>query len=222
MRTLPAPIAAHLGAATGFAVAVLIWIVARNRTTGAAEALGLWTGADVQSIMVDGQARTYHGAGALLDLDPVTSSANLAERSWSFRVSPVAPEVIAAVRLYDARLAPVEVHEWHYDPATGLPLAAPVRVFRGTLMQVEFPVPALGQDASGTIRCVSDAWRLTRGLTLTRSEAALRARTGGADGFRRYNALRNVPTAWGERLATTNGTGSFLDPGSFDPRFVTP
>jgi hypothetical protein len=76
------------------------------------------------------------------------------------------------------------------------------------VMTVDLPVPALGQDAVGTVTCVSDAWRLTRGLTLKRSHEALLARTAGADLFRQYNALVGVPVVWGEALAVPgNSTG---------------
>ncbi|MFE3839657.1 hypothetical protein ABNX41_21770, partial [Rhodobacteraceae bacterium PA1-206B] len=72
MRTLPAAVAAHLAARKPLLVHQLLWISARNRTSGAVETLGLWTGEDHQSITVGGQSRTYYGAGAVLGIDPVT------------------------------------------------------------------------------------------------------------------------------------------------------
>ena len=176
------------------AVHTLIWITARNRADNGAESLGLWTGADV----IETGGRTYYGAGALLDLDPITANLTPREVTWAFRVSPLDPAVIAAVRTYDARLAPVEVYEWFHDPDTTAPLADPVRVFRGNIFTVDMPEPAIGQDAAATITCVSDSWRLTRPLTLVRSDAALQARASG-DLFRRYNAVSAV-TPWGSHL----------------------
>lgn len=211
MRALPSAVAAHLASGGGIAVHALIWITARDRTTNAPVTLGIWTGADTQSITVSGVSRTYHGLGALLDLDPLSAGADLRERQWSFTVSPLHEAVISAIREYNARLAPVEVHEWHFDPLTNAPLADPVRVFRGSIMTVSMPVPALDQDATATISCVSDAWRLTRGLTLKRSDSALQARETGDD-FRKYNDLVGVETWWGEKSKTTAGGGGQTPP----------
>lgn len=200
MRDLPTAVAAHLAARKGLLVHALIWLSARDRSTGAAETLGLWTGADHQDIVVGGVARRYYGVGAVLALDPFVSQALGHEQTWSMQVSSLHAQVIEAIRIYDARLAPVEVHSWYFDPLTHNPLADPIREFRGTVMEVDLPTPPVGGEAVATISCVSDAWRLTRGLTLRRSDAALQARAPG-DGFRRHNALSGaVQVAWGEML----------------------
>ena len=124
---------------------VLVWITARDRVTGAPHSLGFWTGADHQAIDVAGETRTYYGVGALLDVEPVASVSSAQERVWSLAVSPLHAQIAEAVRTYDVRLAPVEVHEWHHDPLTHLPLADPVRVVRGTLMELDLPTPPEGQ-----------------------------------------------------------------------------
>lgn len=184
----------------------LIWLTARDRATGAAETLGLWTGADHRVIAVGGQDRTYFGVGAVLGLEDLVAAADLKVSDWSFELSSLHAQVIEAFRIYDARLAPVEVHLWDWDPVTGLPKAAPERVFRGTIMEVDLPTPPEGGTATASVRCVSDAWRLTRGLTLKRSSAALLARHPG-DKFRQYNEISGaVQVAWGEKLAGLPGS----------------
>lgn len=209
MRNLPAAVSAHLAAdGTGPHVEMLVWLVARDRATGAPEPFGFWTGADHQVITVAGEGRTYYGAGALLEVDPVTSSTAQLSRSWQFKVSQLDPTVAEAIRTYDARLAPVEVHEWHWDPEANLPLAEPVRVMRGTVMDLAMPTPPAGQQTEATVRIVSDAWRLTRGLPLMRSHEALQARTGGADAFRRYGNLTGVSVAWGEHTSSGKSAAS--------------
>ena len=207
MRALPPAIAAHYAAGGHADVQVLVWITARDRETGAPHSLGFWSGADHQEIEVVGALRTYYGAGALLAFEPVASVSSAQERVWSLSVSPLHDQIAEAIRLYDARLAPVEVHEWHHDPLTHLPLADPVRVVRGTLMELDIPTPPDGQESAVTLKVVSDAWRLTKGLTLKRSDEALKARSGGADRFRRYNSLVGINVWWGERSATDAGGG---------------
>ena len=184
----------------------LIWLTARDRATGAAETLGLWTGADHRVIALSGQDRTYHGVGAVLGLEDLVAAADLKVSDWSFELSSLHAQVIEAFRTYDARLAPVEVHLWDWDPLTGLPGAAPERVFRGTIMEADLPTPPEGGTATASVRCLSDAWRLTRGLTLKRSDAALQARHPG-DRFRRHAEISGaVQVAWGEKLAGVPGS----------------
>jgi hypothetical protein len=206
LRSYPSAIAAHLAARKGLLIHALLWLSVRDRATNARETIGLWTGVDAQVVTVGGVARTYYGVGSLLSIEPLVTRARLEERSWSVAVSPLNAQVIEAIRAYDARLAPAELHLWFLDPLTHEPLAEPVREFRGTVMEVDAPTPAMGGEATATISMVSDAWRLTKGLTLRRSDGALRARTGGVDGFRKYNTTPDsVEVAWGETLKTVAG-----------------
>jgi len=207
MRNLPTSVKTHLAQSSAFDVHVLIWLTARNRTTGLPESLGIWTGADHQTITVDGDSRTYYGVGALLDVEPFNSRAALEERSWSVSVSPLHAAVVEAIRTYDARLAPVEAHEWYFDPETNTAVADPIRAFRGTVMVIDMPTPELGQEAAAKIQCVSDAWRLTRGLTLKRSNEALLTRAP-TDKIRQYNSLVGIETAWGESKASDGNGGA--------------
>lgn len=200
MRSLPSAVVAHLAQRQGLLVHALIWLTAKDRTTGSAESLGLWTGADHQDVVIRGAARTYYGAGPILGLAPFISQAQGHEQTWQLQVSSLHEQVVEALRIYDARLAPIEVHAWYFDPATHLPLADPVREFRGTVMELDLPTPPVGGEATATITCVPDAWRLTRGLTARRSDAALRARASG-DTFRQHNAVSgSVQVAWGETI----------------------
>lgn len=190
----------------------LIWILLRNRVTGAQESLGLWSGADHRVITVGGVARTYYGVGAIIGLEDLVSAADFKVGEWSFQLSSLHAQVIEAVRAYDARLAPVEVHLWQWDGLTGQPKTAPEREFRGTIMEADLPTPEEGGTAVASVRCVSDAWRLTRGLTLKRSGAALEARHQG-DKFRQYNEISGaVQVVWGEKLGSPPGSAGTARP----------
>lgn len=198
MRNLPSAVVAQLQERRGLNTHVLLWLSARNRDTGATETIGLWTGSDHQEIVIDGQTRTYFGAGNIISMDNLTSRAGLEVRYHRVTVSALSPEVVTALRVYDPRLAPVEIHEWYCDPISENALADPVRVFRGTVMEAPISQPAEGGTAVATITMASAAWSLTRGRTTKRSNAALQARVPG-DGFRKYADLgRAVETVWGE------------------------
>lgn len=205
MRAYPAAVVAHWAARKTVLCHTLLWLAGRDRDTGTLERLGLWTGDDHQQITVGGWARTYYGAGNIVGLDAITQRSALEVRQHRITLSPLAPEVVQAVRIYDPRLAPIEMHEWYFDPETMRPLAAPVRVFSGHIIQAPISTPAEGGDATCTITMVSSAWTLTRPLTLKRSSAALQAREAG-DLFRQYQDISGaVETAWGEKLGTVEG-----------------
>ena len=202
MRYLDPAITSHLAARGSLHVHVLVWIAARDRDTGEMEAIGLWTGDDHQEVMIGAQSRTYYGAGGLIGIDPVTARAGLEVREHRITLSPLAEEVTQAIRIYDPYLAPIEVHEWYFDPATLEPLADPIRIFKGHVTGAPITTPAAGGDASCEITAVSSAWTLTRSLTLKRSDEALRARAA-ADRFRRYTDISgSVECAWGEKRAS--------------------
>jgi len=129
---------------------------------------------------------------------------------------------MAAIRLYDARMAPVALFEWPFDAASMVPICPPIRALTGHLMEAPVRSEGLGGQAAIEAVIATAAWALTRSLSLRRSDEALRARAP-ADGFREFAHLSGaIDVAWGEQIARAPGTGGLLDPGSFDPRFVTP
>ena len=201
MTPYPPAVADHLAARKPLLSHVLLWLSARDRATGALEHVGLWTGADHQDIAVSGQARTYYGAGALVGMEPITQRTGLEVRQHRVTLSPLSPAAVDALRLYDPRLAPVEIHEWFWDPETMNALADPIRIFKGHIVQAPINTPAEGGEATCELTLVSAAWELTQPLPLKRSHAALTARNPG-DNFRRYGDISgSVETAWGEKLA---------------------
>lgn len=200
MRILPPAVAAHLAARLPMRVEVLLWLSGRDRDTGSLERLGLWSGDDHEVINLGGQNRTYYGAGGLIGMDPITNRAGLEVREHRATLSPLADEVVQAVRIYDPRLCPIEIHEWYFDPATMNPLAPPVRVLKGVITAAPITTPEEGGDATCVITSVSDAWRLTKAMPLKRSDQALRARNP-TDVFRQYGDISgSVETPWGEKL----------------------
>lgn len=209
MRVLAPEILTLLQRRQGLLTHVLVWLTAKNRDTGASESIGLWTGADHTEFVIRGQTRTYYGAGNIVSMDPITSRAGLEVRMHKVTVSALSPEVVTALRVYDPRLAPVEVHELYCDPTTELAVADPVRVFKGTVIEAPISQGADGGEAVAEITMASAAWALTKGLTVKRSTGALKARAP-SDEFRAYTDLgRAVSTVWGEeRSASEGGAGS--------------
>jgi hypothetical protein len=204
MRLLDTASSEYLSARAGVASRHMVHVFARNRATGAQEALGLWQGDDHLMIAINGVNRTYYGAGTLVGVEPIRAGIGLDVRLLQLGLSPLTPEVAQLLRGYDARLAPAEIHRALLSLETGQLIAEPIRVFRGWVDEVKIRTGAVGGtgDVGGigdaTVTLASAARGLTRALTLTRSDAEMRRRTAG-DAFRRYTDIAgDVGVWWGE------------------------
>lgn len=197
MREYGSQVEAHLAGTANVVPRHLVWIVARNRGTGAAEAVGFWNGKDSREFDVGGETRSYFGAGALLSVGPIRGAVGLDVRRHELGLSAVTPEVLLAIRGYDVRLAPIEVHRAFMDPETGMQIGAPVRVLKGTVDEAPI-VSAAGADQPSVTLVVASASRaLTRTLTAKKSEATQR-QIDPSDRGREYSAISGaVGVFWG-------------------------
>lgn len=191
MRFIPPAVAVRRAGRVATHAEYLIWIRAKNRSTGAVEAMGLWTGADMRQIM----GRDYYGAGNVLRIEPIQSRVGIEVRSYEAGLSVVSPEVETLIRGYDVRLAPCEVHQAEFDDDGNL-LAEPQRIFRGWIDGVDFPTAAVGDQSEWVVRLVSDAASLTIHGGDTKSDTVQQRRQG--DRFRRYGSVADAEVAWGE------------------------
>ncbi len=221
MRDLGSATVSHLASRGGICARLLFWIAARNRTTGATETLGLWNGDDVRGIEVGGELRTYHGAGALLEVEPMVMQVGTQVRMQRVSLAPAAPEVLLAIMGYDARLAPVEIHRALFDPASGALIGTPHRVFKGTVDAVELPVPAAGTEGAVQITLASTSRALTRTLASRYSDASMQLRAG--DRMFRYADISGaVPVFWGEEHGAKKGSAVGKVAASFLPFWGRP
>ena len=175
---------ALLAARQGHVTHWLVYLSARNRATGAMEGAGFWTGDDHQEFTIRGQARTYFGAGALLDVPPINQEIGLSVQHVTVSLA-VTPEVEQAIKGFDPSLQPVEIHRATFDPATMTLIAEPEIVFAGTVDGTPMDDGGVGGMNVISVTIASKARALTRTLTRTKSDATLRDRAPG-DGFRKY------------------------------------
>jgi hypothetical protein len=201
MRLLDPAICAQLAARNGLNARLLAFITARDRSTGDPVSIGFWTGEDHQTFVINGDARTYYGAGTLLSMPPLQSEVGLRVRSHRIVFSPLAPEVQQAIRGYDPRLAPTELHVAYFDLQSQALIADPVRVFKGFIDTVKIVTPPVGGSAEVQVDLMSSAHALTRVLALKKSHESLIARAP-TDQFRSYTSVTGAVTCvWGEKKA---------------------
>lgn len=204
MRAIDPAEAAHLAARKPIIIRHMLWISARSRATGAVETLGLWDGEDHQEISVAGLTRLYYGAGGLLAIDQIGHAVGTDVRRVRAVLAPMAPEVEMAIRGYDPRTAPVEIHRMIINPETMAPVSAPTRLLKGRISDLELITPDLeGGDAECRITIATNAVEGTRGLALKKSDESQKLRTtadGKQDRFYQYaDVAGKVPVLWGEK-----------------------
>ncbi|UOA25895.1 hypothetical protein [Pseudosulfitobacter sp. DSM 107133] len=201
MRTLPSNILAHLQARGAQHAHLLVWFQARNRTTGDAETIGFWTGADHEGFLVEGEVRTYLAAGNLLKIPPLVSEVGLSVRTTRLTLSSISEAVQTAVLGYELRQAPCQMHLAYFDPITQQLIDEPVRIFKGFVAGAEISRPEVGGEGVAEISLLSSALALTRTLSLKKSDTALRNRQPN-DAFRQYTDVSgSIETVWGEARA---------------------
>lgn len=198
MRSFSPVTAAYFAARGPILAHVLLWITARNRSTGADETIGFWTGADHQVFTIDGVARTYYAAGNMLAVDPLKWRTGLQVRTLRVTFSQVAPEVQQMIRGYDPRHARVEIHRALFDPVSDVLVDTPHLMLRGFIDKVMLPTPAKGGTGDVTVEIASSARALTHPLNRYRSNASLTARAS-SDTFRKYASTTDkIEVPWGK------------------------
>lgn len=211
MRDYSATTLAYLARPGSVSMRVLLWITAREFSTGNAVTLGVWTGPDHRQFVIRGQTRMYYGIGGLLRADPIIYKKGLQVRTQSVTLGGVSEQIRDAMLQYDLRHARVEMHRALYDAGTIQLVDEPHRVFAGFIDRVRDGLPVKGGVHSIELTLASAARSLTRGLSRYRSDAGMQARAPG-DTFRKYTAFTEkveVPLGRGDRTtpAPRPGTG---------------
>lgn len=189
----------------------LVWIEARNRQTGAIEGMGLWSGDDDQSFVVDGVLRSFHGAGAVIGIPPVRAGIGLQVRRHRIILPPMRDEVRLVLQVYQAAQAKVRVWSQPMSVHTGAPLSAPIRVIKGRLEKAPETMAARGGRSRTELIVATGARALTFTVPWFKSDAAMRLRNP-ADRAREYiDTIADRAVPWGQSSVRA------APPAPFDP-----
>lgn len=218
MRDIHPDILTLLRERRGVVARLLVWVVPKNRTTGALQPTGFWNGDQDATMTIAGESRLYSAAGSLLGVDTVTEEDGLTVRMQVIRLSGISPEAEQVIRGYEPRLAPVELHRIIFDPITMSQVGTEQLLFRGAIDKVKITTPRKGGNGTVEVTVASQARDLTRGLRLKKSDESQQLRSG--DRFRRYaDVSGKVKVWWGltPRKASTPKPPSSA-PTSSEPR----
>lgn len=165
-----------------------LWLVVRDRSTGASVTDGLWS--DVGNIsaqvinpdtgLVD--TRDWYGSGTLVAIDDIPMVSNLSVQNVNIRLSQIDGRINDLVRLYDAKQGRVEIYRGLFDPDSRQMVAPAECRFVGFIDQIEIKTPSENEEGSVTLVCASHTQEMTRGNPDTRSDATQKLR-GATDNF---------------------------------------
>ena len=197
MRTYDAATLAYLNARKGVCARHLLRVEAKNRSTGLTEVMGIWNGDQNQFFTIEGDGRTYVGAGTLLAVDEITATVGLDVRIHNFTLSGISSDIEQLIRGYDARLAGVKVYRALYDLDDNTLVAEPVRILKGWINEISFVTGAEDGASEVTLSVANSSRALTRTLAAVRSKAAQRE-IFATDRFRDYTDIsRPANVDWG-------------------------
>ena len=200
MRTYDGATTAALADASKHAE-ILIWIEAKNRSTGAIEAQGFWTGEGDRSFDPGSGSRLYKGDGRVVEVENFPYREGLEILTHRFSLAMADADIEALIRGTDCRMARVEIHRALFD-ADGNLIGTPHPMRIGDIDEQSIMLAASGYVA----QLVSVP--LTRMGTVTlqekRSHATQQDRSN--DKFFRY---KNAPDSVVEPFGTgqVNGGG---------------
>jgi hypothetical protein len=171
----------------------LIWVDAKT-FAGAAISVGFWTGDDHQDFVINAVTRTYYGAQGAIQIPALTYELGAAVSSMDLTLS-LSPEGEDAVRGYNIRFAPIEIHCALFRPDTSALLDIQ-RFFKGSIDGSPIPTPAMGGRSSLPLKLVSSMRAGTMTRAGKKSDQSQRRRSN--DAFRQYGDLGVVTSdPWG-------------------------
>lgn len=157
----PATLAALQAARTkGLVIREFVWFKGKNRDTGVTETVGICSEGVAVTIDVirpnDGavESRVYQPGAGLMKIPPIPSSMKFEERRLRLTFSRLSPAIISAVKVYEAKGKPVQIHRAYYDPETMRAVDAAHCRFDGFVRTVRIKKARAGDDGMVIVEIV--------------------------------------------------------------------
>ncbi len=201
-RSLEANVTTAL-AARALVARDFLWIVARDRSTGAPVTDGMWSDVgNVTAEVIDpdtGMAvsRTFYGSGTLVQVSDIPLVSNVTVQRVTITMSQVDDRVEALIRTYDVRQARVEIFRGMFDPDTRLLVAPAVPRFVGFADEVEIRTASENEEGAVILTCASHTQEMLRSNPDTRSHESQKQRSATDDFFVDATVVADWDIKWG-------------------------
>lgn len=182
-----------------------LWIVARNRSTGAPVTDGMWSDVgNVSAAVIHPDTgllvtRDWYGSGTLVAIDDIPLVSNLTVQNVNIRLSQVDDRVEQLVRDYDCKQARVEIYRGLFDPDSRQMVAPAECRFVGFVDTIEIKTPSEDEEGGVTLTCASHTLEMTRGNPDTRSDATQRLRNATDTFFQDSGTAGEWEIFWGSQ-----------------------
>lgn len=193
MQTLDAAFLASLRASRdeGIAPVYFFWCRAKNRTTGADETMGLWSGDEditqaVQSPEGGLVSRPYLG-GCNLRVSDLVYVADLTDEPVTVSLSQIAPATQQLVRGYDVRMAYCEIHATSW--AGGVLSSVPQLQWIGVIDAAPITTPAAGSEGGISLTVRSELMAQLTAINPAKSSDSHQQRRQAGDAFSEYAGI---------------------------------
>lgn len=197
----------------GLVVRDFVWIKAKDRDTGDPETIAFWNGlvpvtANVTDPSDGGTlSRDFIAGGALMKVPSIPAGTNLEVRTIRLEFSRLNEGVLNAVRLYDPKMARIQIHRGFFDPTTRALVDPAYCRFDGYINRAPIKIPAAGGEGSVQLECVSQARTLTRTSGKRLSHEMMKERSPG-DLFAKYmDVAGDWRIFWGEEETSARKWG---------------
>ena len=180
-----------------------LWLVVRNRSTGALVTEGLWS--DVGNVTASvinpdtglEDTRDWYGSGTLVAIDDIPMVSNISVQNVNIRLSQIDDRIADLVRLYDAKQGRVEIYRGLFDPDSRQMVAPAEHRFVGFIDQIEIQTPSENEEGSVTLTCASHTQEMTRSNPDTRSDATQKLRNATDNFFQDTSTAGEWEFFWG-------------------------
>lgn len=201
MQTLDPAFLASLRAArdTGIAPVYFFWVRGKNRDTGADATMGLWSGDEdiTQIVQIPSGGtgnRTYLG-GCNLTVEGISYVADLTDEPVTVRLSQIAPAAQQLVRGYDVRMAYCEIHATSW--AGGILSGVPQLQWVGVIDDGPIATPAAAGEGGISFTVRSELMAQLTAINPAKSSGSHQRRRGNDDQFSQYSGvIRSRKIQW--------------------------
>jgi hypothetical protein len=195
-----------------------IWLIARDRSSGAPVAEGVWSGqGNFTAAVIDphtggSQDRAFFGSGALVSVGNIPLVQGITVQTLTITMSGVNAAFNDYVRTNDLKQAEIQIFRGFLDPGTRLLVAPAVPRFVGYIDDAPITTPKENTSGAITITATSNTQELTRANSDTRSDASQRLRAANDNFYQDTAVVGGWKFFWGLYNGSLATTGSNFDP----------
>lgn len=182
-----------------------LWLVARDRSTGASFSYGFWSDVgDVSAPMLNPntglpETRNFEGSGTLISISDIAMEASITMQTITINLNQIDEAVNNIIRGYDLKQGQVEVYRGLFSPLSRQLVAPAVNRFIGFVDQITVNTPKEGEEGSVTLTCASHSHEFTRYNPSTRSHEDQKRRDPDDDFFVDASTIGEREHFWGQK-----------------------